>query len=101
MTTKKFKLPKIGELRALFVALKKDIRDDYRSDEFDESSTPSMDVTIGANERGEWNYQTGNNSFTGGAYSFPHWAVITLTRRSNSAELAREAVEQIAELQSY
>lgn len=45
-----------------------------------------------------WGYQTGDNSFTGGAYSHPHWAVIYLYRDSSAEELASEAAEQIAEL---
>ncbi len=101
MTTTKnnIKYPLIKDLRALFVALKCDIGDDYRASEFDdESDTPAMSVTIGANEEGEWSYQTGDNSYTGGAYGYPHWAVVTLERRSNSTELAREAVSQLADL---
>jgi len=95
------KFPRIGELRALFISLKSAIEDDFRADEFDESDTPSMCVTIGANERGEWSYQTGDNSFTGGAYGFPDWAVVTLHRRSNSTELAREVVSQLADLMHH
>ena len=60
-----------------------------------------MQVTIGAtpDENGDlsWSYQTGDNSYTGGAYSHHNWGVIYLYRRSKSAELARQAVEEIAE----
>lgn len=45
-----------------------------------------------------WSYQTGDNSYTGGAYSHPHWAVISLYRKSNSTELANEIAEQLGEL---
>jgi len=91
--------PPIRDIRALLVFLKSTIGDDYRAAGDEESATPSMCVTIGANASGsDWSYQTGDNSFTGGAYSFPHWAVITLTRRSNSLELARDVIDQIAEL---
>jgi hypothetical protein len=82
------KLPLKKDLRALFIALKHHIDPEY----------PEMDVTIGADETGAWSYQTGDNSFTGGAYHYPHWAVVCLTRRSNSSELADEVRDQLAEL---
>lgn len=91
------KMPSLGELRRLFIELKKTIGDDYRAD--DDSETPSMSVTIGWSDKtGDWSYQTGDNSFTGGAYHYPHWAVITLDRRSNSAELASDAIAQLSDL---
>jgi len=92
------KFPLIKDLTALFVALKKDIRDDYRASDESDDNTPATCVTIGANEKGEWSYQTGDNSFTGGAYGFPHWAVVTLKRRSKSAELARDVINELADL---
>jgi hypothetical protein len=97
--TPKPKYPTIGEIRSLLVSLKSDIHDDYRSDDDGENDTPSMCVTIGWSDvSGNWSYQTGDNSFTGGAYHYPHWAVITLDRRSNSTELARDIINQLADL---
>jgi hypothetical protein len=95
------KLPTIKELARLFVALKSNIGDDYRASDDPDDETPGMSVTIGASVDGSWSYQTGDNSFTGGAYGHRHWAVVSLYRRSNSRELAREAREQIAESMSY
>ena len=89
------KLPLVKDIRALLIALKPTIGDDYRTDE--EDTLPTMCVTIGADRQGNWSYQTGDNSFTGGAYSYPHWAVIYLQRRSDSTALARDAIDQIAE----
>ena len=94
----KAKLPTIKELRNLLIALKPQIADDYRATDDSEETLPGMCVTIGANKAGNWNYQTGDNSFTGGAYSFPYWAVVYLYRRSDSRELARDARDQLAEL---
>lgn len=35
-----------------------------------------MDITFATNEEGDkWGYQTGDNSYTGGCYSLPHWSV--------------------------
>lgn len=96
-------LPKINELRKLFISLKRTIGDDYRctldSSPGAEEGPPSMDVTIGWEpDDGSWNYQTGDNSYTGGAYGYPHWAVVYLDRRSNSTELARDVREQLLAL---
>lgn len=78
------------ELRRLLIALKPDICDDYRESPDD---LPGMYITIGVNpDCTEWNYQTGDNSYTGGAYSHPYWGVGRLYRRSNCRELAAEIV---------
>lgn len=92
------KLPLIKDIRALLIALKKDIRDEYRT-EYQEDDIPTMQVTIGADKTGSWSYQTGDNSFTGGAYGYPHWGIVYLQRRSNCTELARDVIGQIDELQ--
>lgn len=90
-----------SEVAHLLKALKREIGDEYRASEDD--TVPGMLVTVGA-EPAEgpgggvsWGYQTGDNSYTGGAYGFPHWAVIYLYRRSNCYELAKDAVEELLE----
>lgn len=93
----------VPEWTRLFKALKQDIGDDYRASEDAEDTLPGMQVTIGftpADEDNEasWSYQTGDNSYTGGAYGHPHWAVVSLYRRSNSRELAEDCASQLAEL---
>lgn len=86
-----------AQVRRLLVQLKADIGDEYRAS--DEDTLPSMQVTIGATleEDGtfSWTHQTGDNSYTGGCYSHANWGVISLYRRSNSRELAKDAVSQI------
>lgn len=60
-----------------------------------------LHVTLGItpSEDGlSWDYQTGDNSFTGGAYGHPHWVLLYLMGRSNCKELSKEAVEQLKEL---
>jgi hypothetical protein len=83
------------EFAALLRQLKPDIGDDYRSHE--EATRPSMSVTLGVSDDGSWSYQTGDNSFTGGAYGHAYWAVIDLDRRSNCKALADDAVTQVAD----
>jgi len=78
------------ELRRLLIDLKPDIRDDYRESADD---LPGTDITIGVDaELVGWNYQTGDNSFTGGAYGYPYWGIGRLYRRSNCTELAAQIV---------
>lgn len=91
-----------SDLVKLFRSLIPDIDDDYRASEDPDDDTPGMQVTVGAtpDESGDlsWSYQTGDNSFTGGAYSHPYWGVVSLYRESDAAEVAKECVEQIADL---
>lgn len=92
-----------AKITKLLKVLKPEIMDDYRASDDYEDKTPGMCVTIGFTPASEdkdlsWDYQTGDNSYTGGAYGHPHWAVISLYRTSNCTALAVEAVEQLAEL---
>ena len=93
------KLPTITELYPLIRAVKQDISDEYRAYEDDEM--PGIQLTIGWNESGDWSFQTGDNSYSGGAYSYPHWAVIGVYRFTNCRDAAKDAIEQLAELASY
>jgi len=86
----------------LLKSLKPDICDDYRASDDLDDNTPGMQVTIGVTPHEEdgslhWHYQTGDNLFTGGAYGHAHWGVVSLYRRSNCAELARECMGEIAD----
>ena len=93
------KLPTIKALSSLVRDLKTTIGDEYRSTYADPDDTvPSMDLTIGwSPDSGAWSYQTGDNSFTGGAYGHPIWAVETIDRRSNSRDIARDLIAQLDE----
>lgn len=87
----------VREITSLLIALKKDIGDDYRaSDDFDDN-TPGMQVTVSTDDMQSWNYQTGDNSYSGGCYGNAHWSVIYLYRRSNCKELATYAVNELAD----
>lgn len=83
------------EVAALLAELIPTIGDEYRAS--DDDDTPSMLVTVGADESGAWSYQTGDNSFTGGAYGFLAWGVGYLYRDSDPRAVARGIVDEIAE----
>lgn len=96
------------ELYGLLVAIKKsaDWPDFSGSSTNDEPSY--IDVTIGCTFGEEcitWSYQTGDNSFTGGAYGHPEWFTAALLRRSNCREISKNMIseieERIHELASY
>ena len=89
------KLPTIKELASLIRDVKADIDDEYRA--FEGDDTPGIQLTI-SSDGDDWSFQTGDNSFSGGAYDYPHWAVVGVYRSSNSIELAREIREQLADL---
>lgn len=83
----------------LLKSLKPDIGDEYRACEDDDC--PGMCVTIGVTPQPDgylqWSFQTGDNSFTGGAYGHHHWGVVYLYRRSNCKALAHDCVNEIAD----
>ena len=95
-----------SEVKTLLFNLIPSIEDDYRctddpeDNEDNEDGEPGICVTVGATiaEDGEisWSYQTGDNSFTGGAYGHPVWGVGYLYRGSNPEEIAKGIVDEIA-----
>ena len=89
---------KRNEFRESMVSLATDliptIGDEYRSHE--EATEPSMQVTIGADAEG-WSYQTGDNSYSGGAYSYATWAVTDLDRDTKPEAFADEVIDQLEE----
>jgi len=90
-------LPTLVELATELTRLKTLIDDDMVAEGDD---TPSMDITLGSDHKG-YGLQTGDNSYTGGAYGFAHWGVTTLTRRSNCRELAKDLHEQCIDLATH
>lgn len=95
------KLPTIKEVSRLIIDLKPTIGDEYRAYEYhdiEEENIPSMLLTVGCDpSTGNWNYQTGDTSYMGGAYHYDCWGSVAIYRRSNSRELAREIIAEIAE----
>jgi len=97
MITKRKEQIIVNQWAALLRLLKRDIADDYRCTDDAEDDKPGMLVTFAINTDGEWAYQTGCNSFTGGAYGFLYWGLAYLDRRSNCKELAQSAFNEAAE----
>ena len=83
------------DLIRLIEALIPTIDDDYRCSDDPDDGMPGTGLTVGTGDSMlTWSYQTGDNSFTGGAYGYPHWAVVSIYRDSEPAELADEIISQ-------
>lgn len=103
MKTPKF--PTIKDVAALVRHVKSQVprkseaaAEDY-IDRFSGQNSPSIDLTIGFNpETSEWSWQTGDNSFTGGAYGYPVWAVTSIYKTDNSTRVAKDLISQLEEL---
>ena len=55
-------------------------------------------LTVGYSpESQSWGYQTGDNSFTGGAYGHPFWGVVWLSQDDDAKNVANDLAEQISE----
>lgn len=91
--------------KSLLDSLIGDVADDHRATDGPDDGTPGMCVTFGlsCDDGGglSWNYQTGDNSFTGGAYGHRHWGVVHLYRDSDTAELAKDAMGEASESLHY
>lgn len=84
------------KFRTAMAALVRDVRADispeFRASEDDD--TPGIQLTVGADRKG-WSYQTGDNSFTGGAYGYSAWGVVSVYRDTNSFEAADDIIAQL------
>lgn len=103
MSKLKIKFPTIKELSSLIRSIKMDIPHGAAAADYTDTgngdTSPSIDVTIGYTPKtGNWGYQTGDNSYSGGAYGHPNWATTRVYPRSNSRELARDIIAQLSEL---
>ena len=80
----------------LLVAIKKDQYWEPSSD----AEEPCIDFTIGctfsfADGEIDWGFQTGDNSFTGGAYGHRDWFTTSILRRSSCMDLATDLISEI------
>ena len=61
-----------------------------------EDACMSVQLTVGLSNTGEeWSYQTGDNSYSGGAYCFPHWAVIWCNENETPEEVYKNLIQEI------
>ena len=87
----------------LVASLIPEIADDYRATDDPDDNEPGMCLTVGftpalpTNNGYSWHYQTGDNSYSGGAYGHAFWAVVYLSRESVPAIVAAEIADELGE----
>ena len=96
----------VPEWTKLITSLIPDIGDDYRASDDPDDETPGMSVTVGFTPESEdkdasWHYQTGDNSYSGGAYGHANWGVVSIYRDSKPSEVAEDIANQIGESLAY
>ena len=70
----------------------------YLSDD-DVAEDGYLELTIAISDDGEsWNFQTGDNSYTGGAYGLPHWAVTAIYPGCEAEDVADDVLSQLVDL---
>ena len=88
-------LPAKSDIESLVEAVKEEISDEYRASEDDDE--PGIQLTVGWDGKENWSYQSGDNSFTGGAYGYQHWAVVSVHRDTDAERLASDIRGQLEE----
>lgn len=88
----------IREIKDLLVSLKSVIDDDCRCSDDPDDNRAGIQVTISTDDGSSWNFQTGDNSFSGACYGDNHWSAVYLYRNSNCMELARDAVNELKDM---
>lgn len=74
----------------------------YIEEPLQDDDDHSVQLTVGLNDAGtEWGYQTGDNSFTGGAYSSPHWAVVYFDSETNADSLLEDLLRDIEDIEVF
>ena len=83
-----------SELTGVLVAIKREaVKYDWYNEERD------VQITVGyCDKKADWDIQTGDNGFTGRAYSYPNWGVSSIYPGCNCKEIAAELINQIEEL---
>tara|TARA_R110000744_G_scaffold86236_2_gene168516 strand:+ start:1184 stop:1486 length:303 start_codon:yes stop_codon:yes gene_type:complete len=78
--------------------IKEFLTQNWKSFQSDAVEYDGLDITFATNEKGDaWNYQTGDNSFTGGAYGLPHWAVTTIYKDDEVETILETIIDQLEE----
>jgi hypothetical protein len=81
-------------LADLIAELQPTIGDEYRAYDDCDDGEPSMLLTIGVDGT-DWSYQTGDTSFSGGAYGYANWGSVAVTRDSDAMTLAADLLSDL------
>lgn len=94
----------ITDVTGLVESIKEDISDDYQAFEFDDE--PRIQLTVAINNESDiidcdYAWQTGDNCYTGAAYSRRHWAVTGVYRNTSAYDAAHDLLEQLLHSNGY
>jgi hypothetical protein len=89
-------MPDLTELTNLLEGIKPQICEEC----IDEDGQAYIEVTIGVSIDGSWDYQTGDNSFSGAAYRHKDWGVTYIYADSDCEELAQNLLMRLQEMVS-
>lgn len=87
-------------IKELLDDLKPTISEDCRATDDPDDDQPGIQVTVGArlsNGKWDWDYQTGDNQYSGGVYRFSDWGVGYLYEDSDTEEVADDIANEILE----
>src|ERR1700722_6355428 len=95
-----------ADMIALATRLIPTIHDDYRANwDSDEPDDPGMLVTVGAEclspDSCSLSFQTGDNSFMGGAYGYEYWGLGYLYRDTKPEDFADEVISSLEENEEF
>ena len=58
-----------------------------------------LELTVATNDTWtDWDFQTGDNSFHGPAYFYPHWAVVTIYEGDDVEDVFNDIKQQLEDL---
>ncbi len=84
-----------AEISKLLKNIQKFITDDNRASDDPEDTTPGIQITVATTTGESWDYQTGDNSYSGGAYCHPHWSVQSIYKDTDCDALAETIVDEL------
>lgn len=106
-TNPKPKFPSQANLSKLVTHVKDELKTypddyiDYDDPDYDPDwSVPTIQLTVGADGEGhdDWGWQTGDNSYTGGAYGYQNWAVVSISVDETNKEIVDDILNQLHDL---
>ena len=90
-----------ADMARLAASLIPTIHDDYRASDDPDDDVPAIQVTVGVTVQPDgslsWSYQTGDNSYSGGAYCHATWGIGYLYRDTDPTDFAESIESDVAD----
>ncbi len=89
------KFPTIKEIARLCAQIKTQIEPEFRVSDDSDDDEPGILLTVGADGKGGWGWQTGDTQYHGGAYGYPHWGSAGIHGDTKATEAAKSILDEI------